>query len=83
MSYGVGCRHGLNPELLWLWPRLAAVALIGPLVWEPPYATGATLKSKKKKKKKVCLKEGFLKKKKNTSLKSTGFECFRPLPDLT
>ena len=29
---------------------LAAVALIGPLAWESPYAVGATLKSQKKKK---------------------------------
>ena len=37
--------------LLWLWCRLAATALIGPLAWEPPYATGAALKRLKKKKK--------------------------------
>ena len=36
--------------LLWVW-GLAAVALIRPLTWEPPYANGAALKSKKKKKK--------------------------------
>ena len=34
---------------LWLWWRLAAVALIGPLAWEPPYATGAVRKRKRKK----------------------------------
>ena len=28
-----------DPELLWLWPRLAAVALIQPLAWETLYAT--------------------------------------------
>ena len=33
--------------LLWLWCRLAATALIRPLAWEPPYATGVALKSKK------------------------------------
>ena len=32
---------------LWLWP--AAVALIGPLAWEPPYASGVALKRPKKK----------------------------------
>ena len=32
--------------LLWLWHRSAAVAPIGPLVWEPPHAVGAALKSK-------------------------------------
>ena len=31
--------------------RLAAVALIPPLAWEPSYAAGAALKSLKKKKK--------------------------------
>ena len=31
--------------LLWLWHRLAAVAPIQPLVWEPPYCKGAALKS--------------------------------------
>ena len=34
--------------LLWLWHRLAAVAAIRPLAWEPPYAAGAALKRKKK-----------------------------------
>ena len=36
--------------MLWLWRRLAAVALIRPLAWEPPYAVGAALKKKKDKK---------------------------------
>ena len=40
MSCGVGRRRGLDPELLWLWCRLAATALIRPLAWEPPYAEG-------------------------------------------
>ena len=31
------CR--LDPALLWLWCRLAAVALIRPLAWEPPKNT--------------------------------------------
>ena len=55
MSYGVGRRRGLDPELLWLWHRPVAIALIRPLVWEPPYAMRETLektKDKKKKKKK-------------------------------
>ena len=47
MSCGAGHRRGLEPELLWLWRRLAAVALIGPLVWELPYAVGSALKNKK------------------------------------
>ena len=45
---GVGCRHGLDLMLLWLWCRLAAVAPIGPLAWEPPHATDVALKKKKK-----------------------------------
>ena len=50
MSCGVGRRCGSDPALLWLWRRLAAVALIGPLAWEPPYAVGAAVKSKNKQK---------------------------------
>ena len=34
--------------LLWLWCRPAAVAPIGPLAWELPYAEGVALKSKNK-----------------------------------
>ena len=41
MSCGVGRRHGSDPTLLWLWRRLAAMAPIRPLAWEPPYAMGA------------------------------------------
>ena len=37
-----------EPVLLWLWCRPAATALIGPLAWEPPYATGAALKTEQK-----------------------------------
>ena len=50
MSCGVGCRCGSDPAVLWLWHRWAAVAPIGPLAWELPYALGAILKSKKRKK---------------------------------
>ena len=42
--FGVGCRHGSDPALLWLWFKLAAIAPIGPLAWESTYATGAALK---------------------------------------
>ena len=38
--------------LQWCWCRLAAIALIGPLAWEPPYAASAALKKKKEKKEK-------------------------------
>ena len=51
MSCDVGCRRGSNPAFLWLWHRPAAIAPIGPLAWEPLYATGVALKRQKKKKK--------------------------------
>ena len=31
VSSGVGCRHGSDPELLWLWLWLAAAAPFQPL----------------------------------------------------
>ena len=52
MSCGVGRRLSSDPELLWLWRRPAAAALIQPLAWELPCATDAALKKDKKKKKK-------------------------------
>ena len=57
MSCGVGRRRGLDPTLLWLWCRPAAVALIRPLAWELPYAAGAALKRKKKKVKFTLLRQ--------------------------
>ena len=44
-----------------LWCRPAAVALIQPLAWEPPYAAGAALKNKKEEKlsKSASLSLGF------------------------
>ena len=48
MSCAVGHRCGSDPELLWVWHRLAAVGPIQPLVWELPYATNAALKNKQK-----------------------------------
>ena len=48
MSCGVGHRRSLDPALLWLWHRPAAVAPIGPLAWELPYAMGVALKKKKR-----------------------------------
>ena len=50
MSCGVGYTCSSDPVLLWLWCRLAAIALIGLLAWEPPYAEGAALKRQKEKK---------------------------------
>ena len=52
VSCGIGHRCGLDLTLLWLWYGLEATALIGPLAWKPPYATGVALKDKKIKKKK-------------------------------
>ena len=51
VSYGV-LRQGLDPALLWLWCRLAAVAPNQPLAWELPYAGGVVLKNKKENKQK-------------------------------
>ena len=51
MSCDVGHRGSLDPALLWLWRRPEATALIPPLAWEPPYATGAALARQKDKKK--------------------------------
>ena len=46
----MGRRRSSDPVLLWLWCKLAAVAPIGPLAWEPPYATSVVLKRQKIKK---------------------------------
>ena len=50
MSCGVGHRHSLDLEFLWLWCRPAATAPIRLLAWEPPYTMGTALKRQKKKK---------------------------------
>ena len=50
MSSGVGHRRSLDQALLCLWCRLAAIAPIRPLAWEPTYAASAALKRKRKKK---------------------------------
>ena len=52
MNLGVGCRHSLDLELLWLLRRPVATAPIRPVGWELPYAAGAALKRQKEKKKK-------------------------------
>ena len=61
MSCGVGCRRGSDPALLWLWCRLVARALIQPLAWEPPCATGAAQEMAKRPKKKEREKTNFYK----------------------
>ena len=48
MTCGVGCRLGLDLMMLRLWRRLAVVALIRPLAWEPSDAAGEALGGKKK-----------------------------------
>ena len=57
MSYGVGHRRSSDLVLLWLWCRPAAVAPIGPVAWEPPYAVSAA--SEKKKKLNLSLQQKF------------------------
>ena len=47
MSCSVRCRRSSDLALLWLWCRPAATAMIRPLAWEPPYATGSALKKKR------------------------------------
>ena len=42
----------LGSGIAWLWCRLAAISLIRPLAWEPPYAMGVALKRQKTKKNK-------------------------------
>ena len=38
MSFGVGCRHGLDLVMLLLWHRVVATPPITLLAWETPYA---------------------------------------------
>ena len=54
MICGIGrrCSSDMAWLWLWLWHRLAAVAPVGPLGWEPPYAAGAVLEKTEKRKKK-------------------------------
>ena len=48
IAMSCGHRRGLDLALLWLWCRLAAVAPIQPLTWEPPCAAGGALKETKR-----------------------------------
>ena len=57
MSCGIGCRHGLDPKLPWLWRKLAATALIRPLAWEPPHATEVAQEMAKRQKNKNKIKK--------------------------
>ena len=49
--------------LLWWWRRLATVAPIQPLAWEPLHAEGVALKNKQTKSEYKVNREGYLKKK--------------------
>ena len=60
IRHGVGRRHGSDPTLLWLWRRLVATALIGPLAWEPPYAAHVALEKQKDQKKKKKKKKEMM-----------------------
>ena len=60
MVCGPGHRHGPDPVLLWLWLWLAATAPIGPLAWEPPYASAAALSKRPKKKKKFKMRNSSI-----------------------
>ena len=73
MSCGESCRCSSDLELLWLWCRPVATALILPLAWEPPYTVGAALKKKKKKKKKIEKKNW---KKQNQTKKISSYHTF-------
>ena len=46
-SCSVGHRCGSDLALLWLWCMAVAAALIRPLAWELPYASGVAVKRKK------------------------------------
>ena len=52
MSCGVDLGGSWDIELLWLWHRLEATALIAPLAWEPPYPVSVALKRQKTKERK-------------------------------
>ena len=58
MGCGMGCKHGSNLALLWLWHWLVATALIRPLAQETPCAMGVALKRQKTKKKKRAPADG-------------------------
>ena len=77
MVCGIGPRCGSDSVLLWLWCRLAAVALIQCLIsWEPPYATGAALKRQnRKEKRKEGKKEGRKEERKEKKNRGHGFSC--------
>ena len=48
MQLGSRERHRGGSDLVWLWRRPAATALIRPLAWEPPYAKRVALEEAKR-----------------------------------
>ena len=66
----VGRRRGSDLELLYLWRRPVATALIRPLSWEPPYAYAIEKAKRQKKKKKSNYTQGIEKKFFKKSVKS-------------
>jgi len=78
VSCGVCRRRSSDQALLWLWRRLAATALIRPLAWEPPYATGVALKkTKRQKRQKKKKKKKKLKKDERPRYKTTYYKTPR------
>ena len=73
MSCGVGRRRSSDLAPLWLWCRLAAIAPIRPLAWEPSYAAGAAPGQKTKKKKKKEEEE----KRKKAKVKAVTYSTWR------
>ena len=65
MSCSVGHKYGSDPEVLWLWCRPVAAALIQPLAWELQYAMGAALEGRKEGKRREggnkCTKPQYIK----------------------
>ena len=81
MNYGVSHRHGSDLAFLWLWHRQVAVAPVGPLAWEPPYATGTALKRKKDKTKKKKKNQKQQTNKTHTQMNYIIIQCVRCLID--
>ena len=77
MSCSVGGRCSSGLALLWLWRRLAAVAPIGSLAWELPYAAGAALKRQKTKRQKDKKTKKKRKESKVREIMREGEDCAR------
>ena len=60
MNCGVG--HRLSSDPMWLWCGFTAAALIQPLVWELPYATGVAQNGQERQEERKEGREGGRKK---------------------